>query len=108
MAVVYLTDDITSTVVKHQVVLKVLEAGGTFEQRHRMVREVSLVERVKHPNVVHYQDAAEQSDVTMFIAVSVIHGQDLQGVLDVNKQLHPVYTMEVVTGVLKGLKGIHE
>jgi serine/threonine protein kinase len=108
MAVVYLADDITSTVVKHQVVLKVLQAGGTFEQRQRMVREVSLVARVKHPNVVHYQDAAEQSDGTMFIAMSVIHGRDLQRVLDVNKQLHPVYTIEVVTGVLKGLKAIHE
>jgi hypothetical protein len=92
MAVVYLADDITSTVVyivKHQVVLKVLQASGTFEQRQRMVREVSLVARVKHPNVVHYQDAAEKSDRTMFIAMSVIQGRGLQRVLHVNKQLHP-------------------
>ena len=35
MAVVYLADDLSSTVVKHQVVPQVLQAGATFEQRQR-------------------------------------------------------------------------
>jgi hypothetical protein len=35
-------------------------------------------------------------------------GRDLQRVIDANKRLHPIYTMEVVTGVLKGLKALHE
>ena len=50
MAVVYLADDLSSTVVKHQVVPQVLQAGATFEQRQRMVRKVSLVSRDKHQN----------------------------------------------------------
>jgi serine/threonine protein kinase len=36
------------------------------------------------------------------------HCRDLQKVLDANKRLHPAYTIEVVTAVLKGLSALHE
>jgi len=108
MALVYLAEDKATRAFYHEVVLKVLKAGGTFEQRQRMIREVSLVGSVRHPNVVQYQDAAEQPDGTLFIAMEVIQGRDLQRVIDANKRLHPIYTIEVVTGVLKGLKALHE
>ncbi len=108
MALVYLAEDKATRAFYHEVVLKVLKAGGTFEQRQRMIREVSLVGSVRHPNVVQYQDAAEQPDGTLFSAMEVIQGRDLQRVIDANKRLHPIYTIEVVTGVLKGLKALHE
>ena len=108
MAIVYLAEDRSTTAFYHEVVLKVLSAGATFEQRQRMIREVSLVGAVRHPNVVKYQDAAEAPDGALFIAMDVIHGRDLQQVIDKNKRLHPVYVVEVVSGVLKGLKALHE
>ena len=73
-----------------------------------MIREVSLVGSVRHPNVIRYMDAAEQRDGTLYIAMEVVQGRDLQKVLEANRRLHPAYTIEVVTGVLKGLSALHE
>jgi len=42
MAVVYLAEDKATSAFYHEVVLKVLQAGGTFEQRTRMIREVKI------------------------------------------------------------------
>jgi serine/threonine protein kinase len=107
MAVVYMAEDKSTTAFYHEVVLKVLMAGATFESRQRMIREVSLVGSVRHPNVVSYLDAGEQTDGTMFIAMEVIYGRDLQKVIDANQRLHPIYTVEVLTAVTKGLQALH-
>ena len=48
---------------------------------------------VRHPNVIRYMDAAEQTDGTLYIAMEVVQGRDLQKVLDANKRLHPAYTI---------------
>ena len=75
MAVVYLAQDCTCGAFYREVILKVLLGGATYEQRQRFIREVQLVSKVKHPNVVDYFDAAEQVDGTLFIAMEVIHGR---------------------------------
>ncbi len=103
MGVVYLAHD---TVLERDVALKVMSANIADDPdlKQRFEREAKAVARMTHPNVVSVFDLGQHTDGSLYIAMELLKGQDLQKAV----RTQPPMSLERKVGiVLQTLAGLH-
>ena len=106
MGSVYLARD---TVLTEEVVaLKVLHADYTRDeaQMQRFLREVQLMRRVNHPNVVRTFDVGAAEGV-VFFSMEYVPGRPLSDLID-EQVIDRAFAPELLIQVSEGLSAIHE
>jgi len=91
-----------------RVALKVLSLsrdGGT-RLRERFLRESRLAASVDHPNVIPIYEAGQEGDV-FFIAMRLVRGTDLRGLLAREGPLPPERALAIATQVADALDAAH-
>src|SRR5215470_17616175 len=106
MGIVYRGQDDT---LEREVALKVMSlAHGTDEEsRRRFEREAKAAAKLQHPNIVTIYELGEHEG-SLFMALELLEGVDLQGALEAGVPPDPKVTLPVVLQVLTGLGHAHE
>jgi serine/threonine protein kinase len=96
------------TNLKRRVALKVLpqEMAASPERYARFQREMEAIGKLEHPNIVLATDAG-QLDGVCFIAMQLINGIDLAGVLNDQGKLTSPLACEIIRQVALGLNEIN-
>lgn len=105
MGIVFLA---THTRLKKQVVLKIL-LNNDWEhsnQTQRFYREMELVGRLDHPNIVKATDAGEADDLC-YLAMEYLVGHDLKTILKSEGPLPLTAACTLVRQIANGLQYIH-
>jgi hypothetical protein len=105
MGVVYRAEQIA---LGRQVALKVIapEFAGDEDFRARFKREYRTAASIDHPNVVTVYEAGESGNV-LYIAMRLVHGDDLRGLLRKEGVLDPVRAADLVGQVGGALDAAH-
>ncbi len=107
MGVVYLAHD---TVLERDVALKVMSANiaDDPELKQRFEREAKAVARMTHPNVVSVFDLGQHSDGSLYIAMELLKGQDLQKAVRTQPPMSLERRVGIVLQTLAGLYHAHQ
>lgn len=107
MGVVYLAHD---TVLERDVALKLMSAqiADDPELKQRFEREAKAVARMTHPNVVAVFDLGQHDDGSLYIAMELLKGQDLQKALRAQPPMSLDRKVAIVLQVLAGLHHAHQ
>lgn len=94
-----------------RVALKVLrpENGSSYrpDTRARFRREVGILERLKHPNIVDQLGYGESADGRLFVVFELLFGRDLTEVLEERGRLDPIVVASVLRQLLGALDAAH-
>ncbi len=102
MGVVYLA---TQMAMNRRVALKILppEITGDTHLIHRFLREVQLLARVEHPNIVTAFDAGDQSGI-YYLAMTYVDGQDIEKRLEQSGRISEKEALNIVREVARALQ----
>jgi len=102
MGVVYLA---TQMAMNRRVALKILppEITGDTHLIHRFLREVQILARVEHPNIVTAFDAGDQSGI-YYLAMSYVDGQDIEKRLEESGRIPEKEALSIVREVARALQ----
>jgi eukaryotic-like serine/threonine-protein kinase len=91
------------------VAVKVLDASRSADsaQVARFLQEARSAARLVHPNVVDVIDLDRDGEL-LFIVQELLHGEDLQSLLDARGTLSPDETVALALPALRGLAHAHE
>jgi serine/threonine-protein kinase len=91
------------------VAVKVLDASRSADsaQVARFLQEARSAARLVHPNVVDVIDLDRDGEL-LFIVQELLHGEDLQSLLDARGRLSPDETVALALPALRGLAHAHE
>src|ERR1700758_4807354 len=105
MATVYLAMD---TRLDREVALKVMHAELARDEDfvRRFIGEAKSVARLSHPNVVAVFDQGADGPF-LYLAMEVVPGRTLKGLLRDSGRFSPTSALEIMTGVLYGLGAAH-
>ncbi|QDT90391.1 serine/threonine-protein kinase [Gimesia algae] len=94
--------------LKKQVVLKLLlnNQWDNDTQTQRFYREMELIGRLDHPNIVKATDAGEV-DETCFLVMEYLSGHDLKTIIKSEKKISITSACYIVRQVANGLQYIH-
>jgi len=106
MGVVYRA---TQLALERPVALKVIarEHAGDEDFRRRFLRESRLAARLEHPAVVPVYDAREE-DGELIVAMRLVEGGDLRGLIDREGPLEPARTIDLLAQVAEALDVAHD
>ncbi|MFH0909849.1 MAG: serine/threonine-protein kinase [bacterium] len=102
MGVVYLA---TQLAMNRRVALKILppEITGDTHLVRRFLREVQLLARVEHPNIVTAFDAGDQSGI-YYLAMTYVDGQDVEKRLEQVGRIPEKEALNIIRGVARALQ----
>ena len=107
-ATVYRAVDTTN---RQPLALKVLAPddgrGYAVATRARLRREVEILQRLRHPNIVQQLAYGESPSGLLFVTFELLAGRDLDAVLDEAGRLSPAFTVSVMRQVLLALQTTH-
>ncbi|MEX2619010.1 MAG: protein kinase [Egibacteraceae bacterium] len=105
MGVVYLAEHIH---LGRRVALKTLSGprGADEEFRERFIRESRMAARIDHPHIVPIFDAGE-ADGLLYLAMRLVTGGDLQGMIDDHAPLAVDMTLGMMRQVASALDAAH-
>jgi serine/threonine-protein kinase len=91
------------------VALKVLHRhlGGDPRIARRFHREAKAASRLSHPNSLQIIDFGEAEDGTLYIAMELLEGDDLQALIDREAPLSPARIGELMTQTLRAVDEAH-
>jgi serine/threonine-protein kinase len=89
-----------------KIALKLVRATRGGELHARFRREVDVIRRFSHPNVVAVLDAGELPDGLLFLAMELLHGSPLSNHLK-GRPLPPSEILPVVAEACRGLEAAH-
>jgi serine/threonine protein kinase len=91
------------------VAVKVLDASRSADsaQVARFLQEARSAARLVHPNVVDVIDLDRDGEL-LFIVQELLHGEDLQSLLDARGTLSPDEAVAIALPALRGLSHAHE
>jgi serine/threonine-protein kinase len=89
--------------------IKVLDPQlvGDDEARRRFEREAQTTARLRHPNCVGVTDVGVSPDGSLYLAMELVDGVTLEGVLDAQGKLPLARAIHVIRHVLRGLAHAH-
>lgn len=93
------------------VAVKIFEkVQPSWERRaRRVLREVRIASRVRHPNIVEVSWAGEDRETgALFIVQELLHGEDLQKRLITCGALSPAETVAILLPIAEALEAIHQ
>ncbi len=98
------------TGIGRPVAIKVLHAdlGRSGEAAKRFQREAMASGRLDHPNIVNVSDFGFVSDGPCYLVMEVLEGESLGARLERDKRIPWREAIEILRGVLHGLKHAHE
>ena len=98
------------TKIGKSVAIKVLHAdlGRNREASQRFQREAIASGRLDHPNIVGVSDFGVLDDGACFLVMEVLEGESLGDRLVRDRRIHWVEAIDVLRGVLSGLRHAHE
>jgi serine/threonine-protein kinase len=107
MGMVYLAHD---TILERDVALKVMGAHIADDEhlKQRFMREAKAVAKMTHPNVVNVFDLGSHVDGSPYIAMELLHGDDLLRSMRTPPGLPLERKVEVIVQVLAGLAHAHK
>ncbi len=94
-------------VTGRKVALKCLEMERHAEAGSRLMREARALGVIRHPNVVDVYDAGTCPVAGPYIAMEMIEGRPLGGILATKRRLPLSETLRVIRGVARGLSAAH-
>ena len=98
------------TKIGKMVAIKVLHAdlGRNREASQRFQREAIASGRLDHPNIVGVSDFGVLDDGACYLVMEVLEGESLGDRLARDHRIHWVEAIEILRGVLSGLRHAHE
>jgi Protein kinase domain/PEGA domain len=95
--------------LEREVAIKTLVAEGSFdpESRRRFEVEAKAAATLQHPNIVTVHELGEDRGI-LFIAMEMLPGADLDGLLRSGESLPLAEKLDVVSQVCRGLDYAHE
>ncbi|MBC7974940.1 MAG: serine/threonine protein kinase, partial [Myxococcales bacterium] len=98
------------TKIGKSVAIKVLHAdlGRNREASQRFQREAIASGRLDHPNIVGVSDFGVLDDGACYLVMEVLEGESLGDRLARDGQIHWVEAIDILRGVLHGLRHAHE
>jgi hypothetical protein len=95
--------------LEREVAIKTLVAEGSFdpESRKRFEVEARAAAKLNHPNIVTVHELGEDRGI-MYIAMEMLPGADLDGLVRSGEDLPLAETLDVVGQVCRGLAFAHE
>ncbi|MBA3459030.1 MAG: protein kinase [Deltaproteobacteria bacterium] len=98
------------TGIGRQVAIKVLHAdlNRNREAAQRFQREAIASGRLDHPNIVNVSDFGVVDDGPCYLVMEVLEGESLGARLEREKRIHWREAIEILRGVLMGLRHAHE
>ncbi|UJR81775.1 serine/threonine-protein kinase [Sandaracinus amylolyticus] len=92
-----------------EIAVKVLHRHLTGAERieMRFHREARAASRLSHPNSLHIHDFGTTDDGTLYIAMELLDGEDLQTILDHDHPLSPARIAALLVPVLRALEEAH-
>jgi tetratricopeptide (TPR) repeat protein len=107
MGMVYVAHD---TILERDVALKVMGAHIADDDtlKQRFMREAKAVAKMTHPNVVNVFDLGSHVDGSPYIAMELLHGEDLLKLMRTPPGLSLERKVEIVVQVLAGLAHAHK
>ncbi len=87
--------------------VKVLHGVVTEKDFLRFEREMALLSRIDHPNVVRVMDYGRASDGTAFLAMELVPGESLHTLLARHGRLPLDRTLRIAFHVASGLGAVH-
>jgi serine/threonine-protein kinase len=98
------------TKIGKSVAIKVLHAdlNRNREASQRFQREALASGRLDHPNIVGVSDFGMLDDGACYLVMEVLEGESLGDRLARDKRIHWVEAIEILRGVLHGLRHAHE
>jgi serine/threonine-protein kinase len=90
--------------------IKVLHAehATTTAAAARFLREVAIIRRIAHPNLVEIYDAGQLADGRPYYAMELLHGMDLAEHLATQGRLAPGPALAVLEPLCSALSAAHE
>ncbi len=106
MGSVYLAHD--RILGAEKIAIKILHRQFAFEQKYtqRFLREIQLMRRVNHRNVVRTYDVGADGDIVYF-TMEYVHGQSLLDLIE-SRSFPKEQLVNIVTQICDGLSAIHE
>ncbi|PJB35102.1 MAG: hypothetical protein CO108_26615 [Deltaproteobacteria bacterium CG_4_9_14_3_um_filter_63_12] len=74
----------------------------------RFLREIDVVKRIEHPNVIRLFDFGQTDSGLLWMAMELVSGKDLQEVLRAEGRFEPERALHVMTQALSGLAVAHD
>ena len=95
--------------LRHLVAIKLLFADHQLSSQKlaRFHREVSILKRIEHPNVVRILDHSEPSDDIMFTVMEYLEAESLQVLVEKSGALSPKAAAQIFYDIAKGLAVVH-
>ncbi len=105
MGIVYLA---TAADERRQLALKTIKANGPFSERdvQQFLREASILQRLRHPNVVKFHECGE-ADGQVYLCMEYVPGQDLQQLVDESGPLSTLRATRIICEMLRALDYAH-
>ena len=112
MSTVFRAYDLTH---HREVALKIVHQSDTREHetaeqfQSRFFSELLLTLRARHPNIVQLHDfgIVDDSSNDLFIAMELLEGVDLQGLIELGGSLRPHRLLRLFSGALSALAKVH-
>jgi serine/threonine protein kinase len=100
----------THIVTQQELVLKVLKPNLSEDETQikRFLQEARTASRLSHPNTVRVYDFGQTDAGHLYIAMELLHGQELGQVLIDEGLLAPARAIHIAIGVLKSLAEAHQ
>ena len=100
----------THVVTQQELVLKVLKPNLSEDETQvkRFLQEARTASRLSHPNTVRVYDFGQTDAGHLYLAMELLHGQELGQVLLENAFLPPDRAIHIAIGVLKSLAEAHQ
>jgi serine/threonine-protein kinase len=98
------------TKIGRSVAIKVLHAdlGRNREASQRFQREAIASGRLDHPNIVGVSDFGVLGDGACYLVMEILEGESLADRLEREHRIHWTAAIEILRGVLYGLRHAHE
>jgi serine/threonine-protein kinase len=94
------------------VAIKLLSLGGTSEENKkltlRLLDEARAAARLGHPSIVRVLDFGQSSQGDPFIAMELLHGEDLANVLERETKLPAIDAVQLLLPIAHALATAHE
>ncbi len=99
----------TQLALDRRVALKVISSrlgtDGLFQERFR--REIKLAASLDHPNILPVYQTGELADGRLFLAMRLVDGPDLKGLIKERGPLGPSHSIEILIQVGEALDAAH-
>lgn len=104
MARVYLAED---TLTHEPVAVKVLDNAKARQAADRLLKEIRLTERLRHPAVVRIYDAGQRHDGTPYLVMEYLFGESLGDRLRREPRLPRAEALRIALHVASALEAAH-